>query len=292
MKFTRRLAVLLVFIIFTVFSAQGVLGAAYHPSTKRYHRLTEAEQYVYDEMLKTLNVDNIGSNNTVSLTIKTTPSLDISNSELWDTMFALIDDNPSLYWISQNRVSGTVTQNKKTDTTTINYTFNAIGTKEEINEYKEKINSIINYVKTQTAALSTTEAKVSYIHNYVCGKADYASDELKDRYALKNRAAWTAVGCLIKGKATCAGYAGAFNLLCSNCGITSVTQGCTSVYGASHAFNLVKMDNSKWYAVDCTWDGSSSAVKKTYYLMGKDTVDSYYKDLYDTGITINKTGYF
>ena len=59
----------------------------------------------------------------------------------------------------------------------------------------------------------------------------------------------TAVGCLLYGRAVCAGFADTFKILCDELRIP-----CIIVGNAGHAWNYVKMDDGKWYAVDTTVD--------------------------------------
>ena len=71
-------------------------------------------------------------------------------------------------------------------------------------------------------------------------------------------------GALLEGTAVCNGYAQAFMLLASCCGLE-----CEMVYGTaggeSHAWNSVKLDG-EWYMVDATWDDPvPDATGRKYY---------------------------
>jgi len=71
--------------------------------------------------------------------------------------------------------------------------------------------------------------------------------------------------------AVCDGYSKAFLLLCQKEGID-----CVVVFGTkipdyeNHAWNYVKMDDDKWYAVDVTWNDNGKG-DNPYFLMGGDT---------------------
>ena len=79
-------------------------------------------------------------------------------------------------------------------------------------------------------------------------------------------------------KSVCEGYAEAFKLLCDNAKID-----CILVTGLSridpnkpretHMWNIVRMDDGKWYAVDATWNDAGDIPKNyEYFLVGSDTV--------------------
>ncbi|WP_035777268.1 transglutaminase domain-containing protein [Butyrivibrio sp. AE3004] len=62
---------------------------------------------------------------------------------------------------------------------------------------------------------------------------------------------------LVNRQAVCAGYSRAFKLMCDICGVP-----CMCVYGyagggtggGAHQWNIIKLDDGKWYEVDCTFD--------------------------------------
>jgi len=74
--------------------------------------------------------------------------------------------------------------------------------------------------------------------------------------------------------AVCDGYSEAFLLLCQKENIE-----CVIVYGSTvsavsgytnHAWNYVKLDNDKWYAIDVTWNDNGKG-DNPYFLKGGDT---------------------
>lgn len=58
----------------------------------------------------------------------------------------------------------------------------------------------------------------------------------------------TAYGCIIMGKAKCAGYSDAFLQTAKACGLEA-----RYIYNSVHAWNLVKLEG-QWYHVDVTWE--------------------------------------
>lgn len=79
------------------------------------------------------------------------------------------------------------------------------------------------------------------IHDYLILNTSYASESEDD-------AKFTAYGALINGSAVCQGYASAFNILCSLCGVKSC-----AIASNNHMWNAVMSDGNITY-YDCTFD--------------------------------------
>lgn len=52
-------------------------------------------------------------------------------------------------------------------------------------------------------------------------------------------------------KTVCAGYSGAFQIICNASGID-----CVTALSTAHAWNLIQLEDGNWYAVDLTWNDS------------------------------------
>ncbi|MCL1811547.1 MAG: hypothetical protein FWG41_04960 [Methanomassiliicoccaceae archaeon] len=106
------------------------------------------------------------------------------------------------------------------------------------------------------------------INNYLVNLVTYDPNYGNEK---ESRYAHDAYGALVDPNhyAVCDGYSKAFLLLCEKMGIECViVQGTAVSNMENHAWNYVKMDNGKWYAIDVTWnDGSDNA----YFLLGSDT---------------------
>jgi len=116
-----------------------------------------------------------------------------------------------------------------------------------------------------SAGGGSTREKVLNINNYLAKTVTYdhnADTQEGSRYA------HDAYGALADPNhyAVCDGYSKAFLLLCEKEGIESVVVTGTSIPSmGNHAWNYVKMDNKKWYAIDVTWnDGKDNK----YFLKG------------------------
>jgi hypothetical protein len=99
---------------------------------------------------------------------------------------------------------------------------------------------------------ATKRQLADLVHDYIVNNVTYFEREADFRYLT--------YGALVFGDAVCQGYAGAFNMICSELGIDSV-----AVVNEDHMWNVIKLDG-KYYYYDCTWDepDDGKAPKTTY----------------------------
>ena len=110
--------------------------------------------------------------------------------------------------------------------------------------------------KLQLNGLSEAK-KITKIHDYICNHVDY-------EYNSKEEQIYTAYGALCTGKAVCQGYAVLFYRLCKEAGLSvRIISGTGN--GGPHAWNIVRI-GSKYYNVDCTWDGQDATTYNEYLL--------------------------
>ena len=110
--------------------------------------------------------------------------------------------------------------------------------------------------KLQLNGLSEAK-KITKIHDYICNHVDY-------EYNSKEEQIYTAYGALCTGKAVCQGYAVLFYRLCKEAGLSvRIISGTGN--GGPHAWNIVRI-GSKYYNVDCTWDGQDAATDNEFLL--------------------------
>lgn len=136
--------------------------------------------------------------------------------------------------------------------------------------YREDIETIPEKVEQFAAAKSTVISrangatddynKVMRIHDSIVNRCKYVIGEDK-KYTS------TAYGCLVEGEANCEGYAKAFNLIATECGLRSVLLTGTTDTGENHAWNQVMIGDT-WYNIDVTWDDSdvAGATRREYFL--------------------------
>ena len=110
--------------------------------------------------------------------------------------------------------------------------------------------------KLQLNGLSEAK-KITKIHDYICNHVDYAYNSTEEQI-------YTAYGALCTGKAVCQGYAVLFYRLCKEAGLSvRIISGTGN--GGPHAWNIVRI-GSKYYNMDCTWDGQDAATYNEFLL--------------------------
>ena len=90
--------------------------------------------------------------------------------------------------------------------------------------------------------------KVLVLHDYIAVNTSYDEERLEANDA--DHVSNTAYGALVNGRATCQGYAMAYQLLLENCGIEVKYVRSENM---RHGWVRVKI-NGQWYHVDPTWD--------------------------------------
>ncbi len=155
---------------------------------------------------------------------------------------------------------------QKYELTEIDYLFNGYESYGDPKGMLEQLNEVVNGF---TLSGDTMYDKLMSIHDFICKTNTYLSSATY---------CYSAYGALVDKKSVCEGYAEAFKLLCDKAGID-----CILVTGMSlsdpdkepetHMWNLVRMDDDVWYAVDVTWDDASDIEGNySYFLVGADTV--------------------
>ena len=125
-------------------------------------------------------------------------------------------------------------------------------------EQEAKLTAAVAEAMTTLQLNGLSEAKkIIKIHDYICNHVDYA-------YNSKEEQRYTAYGALCTGKAVCQGYAVLFYRLCKEAGLSvRIISGTGN--GGAHAWNIVRI-GSKYYNVDCTWDGQNAATYNDFLL--------------------------
>ena len=109
-------------------------------------------------------------------------------------------------------------------------------------------------------------------HDYLCETVVY----------VESTNSHNIIGPLLEGKSVCEGYAKAFKIFCELLEIPSamvIGVGYTSSGSEAHAWNVVRMEDGNWYAVDVTWDDQESGIYYDFFLVGGETVPTYFNKI-------------
>lgn len=125
-------------------------------------------------------------------------------------------------------------------------------------EQEAKLTAAVAEAMTTLQLNGLSEAKkITKIHDYICNHVDYAYNSTEEQI-------YTAYGALCTGKAVCQGYAVLFYRLCKEAGLSvRIISGTGN--GGPHAWNIVRI-GSKYYNMDCTWDGQDAATYNEFLL--------------------------
>lgn len=172
----------------------------------------------------------------------------ISMTEAINVWKTYRDDNPLYYWLS-NKL--TCTGEKLKLCTDENYADGATRTAQN-----EKLYSAILEWTSSVEINSSAYTKTLAFHDMIIQAVDYAYDE--DGNVQSASWAHNITGVLEEKGAVCDGYVKTFQLLLNLCGVENIIV--TGTGGSeAHAWNLVKLDDGKWYWYDLTWDDTPNA---------------------------------
>ena len=176
----------------------------------------------------------------------------------------VVKDYPEYFWfngkcsISIDGTSVTVTPDKYTvggETVTAGSA--------KLNAAKNQLEQAISAALAKFPSSPSDYEKAHILHDFIVDRVEY----------LQQGDHQTAYGALVTGKAVCAGYARAYQLLMNRAGIP-----CAYIGGESydptgkriaHAWNLVWLDG-KCYHTDVTWDDQGSDLFHEYLNMSKE----------------------
>lgn len=173
--------------------------------------------------------------------------------------------NPEIFWLSYDYQSCKVTGGDTLSWSPDYFSeFKSGGKldKEKIKSVQQSLEAVVNSVGTGKTTYETVTKFNSWLTQNVAYTFDYSNSHV---YEL--------TGALVDRKCACEGYAKAFKFLCDNAGIECVVvsgKGTTGGTTYDHEWNYVKMDDGKWYLMDCTWN-ALSANKQKWFLLGTDS---------------------
>ena len=171
------------------------------------------------------------------------------------------DCPPVDYWDDDTNITFTVTFQRHPKTSAIWFTTAA--------QEAALTNYIQNTVLPQLSlGGKTTYQKVQAIYNWITANVKYDYSHLNDpAYRLQ----YTAYAAAVQKKAVCQGYANLFYRLANDAGIN-----CRIITGKAyngtqtedHAWNIVRMEDEKYYCLDATWDAGLKPENYEYFLKG------------------------
>lgn len=193
---------------------------------------------------------------------------------------AVCDDHPEIFWINGYRYgisydyssNGDGTYHLCIDGLKITYTLNtsAYADISAVQDYYSRMMAAVDAFKVNG---NTRYEKLKSIHDQIVKSVQYDSSS-----TCATAHDPTSVF-LEPYTPVCEGYAEALKILCNRENIPCVVV-VGDGGGGGHAWNYVKMEDNKWYAVDMTWDdpvgNSAGGVYYDYFLVGSQATNWYF----------------
>ncbi|MCR4841869.1 MAG: InlB B-repeat-containing protein [Eubacterium sp.] len=123
-------------------------------------------------------------------------------------------------------------------------------------EATAQIKSTAEAVVEWASSLTSVDARVKFIHDYVASNVTYDSSAVTYDYEQSNYTQ-SLYSALCRGSSVCAGYSREFMFLCNAAGTDA-----TCITSDNHEWNAVRVYD-EWYYVDVTWDDAGSSVTST-----------------------------
>lgn len=161
----------------------------------------------------------------------------ITQGDFTKALNMVLIDYPEIFWIGTGYTISKPQGKDTVESVEFNCVFSEQGLQSASTALNNKVNQIVAGVPS-----GSDYKKALYLHDYIVNNVDY-QDAANDQ---------SAYGALVEGKAVCAGYTHAYQLLLRRVGIDSLYIKGTAK-GDPHAWLLVWLDGECYYT-DVTWD--------------------------------------
>ena len=191
-------------------------------------------------------------------TPKTEISLDenrgVTKEELSLGVKMFLNDHPECFWVSSG-----YRYSVYEDGTVVKVTLEFVVDEADIPLMRAQLDSVADSIIASMPD-GDNYAKALYLHDALASHTEYVETGLHQ----------TAYGALVSGKAVCAGYASAYQLLLQRVGICSFKVSGSSIRPTSgipepHAWNLVMIEDGVCVYTDVTWDDQGEQLYREYF---------------------------
>ena len=178
-----------------------------------------------------------------------------------DVFISFVFDNPQFYFIAKHWVGYTYTTLTDKTSWICIYADSDFLTSKARSEAQTAIKSYVTRCTSGTEGLISPYRRLEIIHDNILASIDYGNGD-------SNRA-HNIIGGIMDGICVCEGYAKIFSMLSSYAGLDTVYvigQGYGGSSWGAHAWNMIKLDDGKYYDIDVTWDDNLSG--RQYFVIG------------------------
>lgn len=239
-----------------------------------YIEILNAFTEVYGETDKDIPLMNFSEKQLYCIGEIPYSALGLDYSEAFDVFMRVLADHPLLYFVKEMLVQ---------DGCDLYLIASEEFYKGDVRrEYNSKIQSAITGLASDTESMKSNYEIVKYVHDLVIGEVDYAYEE-GTATPKNNDIVHSMAGYVSDAKeVVCDGYTETMAAMLNYLDIESicaygwgVKQGELTSTKTAHAWNIVKLGNGKYYAVDATWDDTESEGTYTYFCLGRKIYESH-----------------
>ena len=191
----------------------------------------------------------------------------ITDEDAAEVYFMFRNDNPLFYFISNEFSYGYNTLMGEKDYYFYFRIYPEFAEGSVRNEYNTQIEEFIaDYADCTGSGYLYTDAKA--IYDKLALSMNYAYDA--NGVPSMTTAAHTIIGGIAEGYGVCESYARIYEMLCNYYGIENIFVSGTS-RNEGHTWNVIRLDDGKYYYADCTWDDHGAFVSDMYFAKGAQT---------------------
>lgn len=233
---------------------------------KVYNGMWDAARELWSDTSSTLDTLTVGINTYACYGIVYGEGLTFD--EMCIVYYTFRNDNPLFYYAGMTALADDVDFYMAADT---DYRFGSARAsyQRNIKTYVKSRAEWAESVAEMTPMLAPDYLKARAAHNSVVDDVDYAFDLWGD--PSMEEWAHSILGAVEKGEGVCETYARTYQLLMNYLDIDNYLV--TGMAGGAHAWNMVRLDDGKYYYVDCTWDDSPYGYDYTYFAVGSNFMD-------------------
>lgn len=248
----------LILLIFLFSYGRIIFGKANVPALpqevcSRYTQLNENEREIYTSLIHPVEEGRLYCR------LKTGQKY--TNAEKERAICAFAYDHPEFFWLVEGGYGyRSFGEEKTVFKSVLLRCYEYWEYKADLQIYSDALQSRVDEICREAESFSTDYEKALFVHDYIIQNTEYdyeaAEENDKTNPNPECMVSSCAYGCLVNGKAVCAGYAKAYQLVMCSLGIE-----CVYVTGDTppglHAWNRIKLDG-EWYYIDVTWDDAGS----------------------------------
>lgn len=254
-------------------------GSSYGYQDMEKRSSTAGRQYMYRQMDAkcrefTLNQSNASADSIQGYPICKVATISLAGYPLSDeekiqVYFTFRNDKPQYFWLSNMVVWSS------NSVTLLTYDAYQSGTA-RMNAFKEILQTQKEVYMSQISDADSTYKKVLKIHDALIADIEYS-------YADYSEISHSIAGAMTSARsAVCEGYSKVMQLMMNRCGIENIYV--TGEAGGAHAWNMVRMDDGKYYWLDATWDDQIDEIfQHQYFLVGSNDFGDHTADVPGTG---------